>query len=408
MKRIYLDNAATTKIDKRVLEAMNKALAEDFGNPSSIYNEARAAKKVLENARTQVAELIGAQPGEIIFTGGGSEADNLAIIGVANAYAKKGKHIITSKVEHHAVLHTCEYLQKQGYEVTYLPVDEDGIVSPDAVKAAIRPDTILVSIMYANNEVGSVMPIKEIGAIAREKGVLMHTDAVQAAGHVDIDVERDNIDLLSLTAHKIHGPKGTGALYIRKGVRVVPMIYGGGQERGLRAGTENVPGAVGFGMACLLAKEEFEKNNKHMTTLRDKLIDGIFEKIPQVKLNGHRQKRLSNNVNMSMKFIEGEGMLLRLDMAGIAASSGSACTSGSLDPSHVLLAMGLDHATAHGSLRLSLSSETTEEEIDRVLEVLPGIVDVLRSMSPIYNAELGGCQRPDIKGCAGCSPTTAG
>ena len=408
MERIYLDNAATTKIDKRVLEAMNKSLAEDFGNPSSIYSEARSAKKVLENARMQVAGLIGAKTEEIIFTGGGSEADNLAIIGAANAYAKKGKHIITSKVEHHAVLHTCEYLQKQGYEVTYLPVDEDGIVSADAVRAAIRPDTVLISIMYANNEVGSIMPIREIGAIAREKGVLMHTDAVQAAGHVDIDVERDNVDLLSLTAHKIHGPKGTGALYIKKGVRVMPMIYGGGQERGLRAGTENVPGAVGFGMACFIAKEEFEKNNEHMTVLRDKLIDGIFEKIPHVKLNGHRQKRLSNNANISMKFIEGEGMLLRLDMAGIAASSGSACTSGSLDPSHVLLAMGLDHATAHGSLRLSLSNETTEEEIDRVLEVLPGIVDVLRSMSPIYNAELGGCQRPEIKGCAGCSPKEAG
>lgn len=406
MERIYLDNAATTKIDKRVLDIMNKVLAEDFGNPSSIYAEARTAKKVLEEARSQVSALVGAQPEEIIFTGGGSEADNLAIIGVAGAYVRKGKHIITSKVEHHAVLHTCEYLQKHGYEVTYLPVDEEGMVSPESVKKALRPDTILISIMYANNEVGTVMPIREIGAIARENGVLMHTDAVQAAGHVDIDVERDNIDLLSLTAHKIHGPKGTGALYVKKGIRVMPMIYGGGQERGLRAGTENVPGAAGFGMACHIAKEEFDKNNKHMASLRDKLIDGITERIPHVKLNGHREKRLSNNVNMSMKFIEGEGMLLRLDMAGISASSGSACTSGSLDPSHVLLAMGLDHATAHGSLRLSLSNETTEKEIDKVLEVLPGIVETLRSMSPIYNAELAGCQRPEIKGCTGCIPVT--
>lgn len=291
MERIYLDNAATTKIDKRVIDAMVKALAEDFGNPSSIYAEARTAKKALENARAQVADLIGANPDEIIFTGGGSEADNMAIIGAANAYSRKGKHIITSKVEHHAVLHTCEYLQKQGYEVTYLPVDEDGLVSPDDVKKAIRPDTILITIMYANNEVGTIMPIKEIGAIAREKGIIMHTDAVQAAGHVDMDVVRDNIDLLSLTAHKIHGPKGTGALYIKKGVRIAPIIHGGGQERGLRAGTENVPGAVGLGMACLLAREEFEQNNRHMTILRDKLIEGIFEKIPHVKLNGHRQKK---------------------------------------------------------------------------------------------------------------------
>ena len=403
MQRVYLDNAATTKVDQRVIDAMSKSLAEDFGNPSSIYAEARQAKKALEGARAQVAALIKASPEEIIFTGGGSESDNLALIGVARAYSRKGKHIITSKVEHHAVLHTCEYLEKEGFEVTYLPVDEDGLVAPAAVKAAIRPETILISIMYANNEVGTIMPLDEIGAIAKEHGVLMHTDAVQAAGQVDIDVKRDNIDLLSLTAHKIHGPKGTGALYIRKGVRVAPLILGGGQERGLRAGTENVPGAVGLGKACEIAMTEFEKNNKYMSGLRDKLIAGIEERIPFVKLNGHREKRLSNNVNMSMKFIEGEGMLLRLDMVGISASSGSACTSGSLDPSHVLLAMGLDHATAHGSLRLTLSSESTEQEIDYVLEKLPGIVETLRNMSPIYNAEPGVCGRPEVKGCAGCA-----
>lgn len=387
MQRVYFDNAATTKLDSRVIEAMHQALIDDFGNPSSIYAEARQAKKVLDKARNQVAALIKANAEEIIFTGGGSESDNLAIIGAAKAYAKKGKHIITSSVEHHAVLNVCEHLQKEGFEVTYLPVDEDGMVTPEAVKAAIRPDTILISIMYANNEVGTIMPIKEIGALAREKGIIFHTDAVQAAGHVDIDVKSDNIDLLSITAHKMHGPKGTGALFIRRGVRIAPLIFGGGQERGLRAGTENVPGAVGFGKACEIALAEFEKSNAHMTALRDKLIEGISAKIPFVKLNGHRTKRLSNNVNMSMKFIEGEGMLLRLDMAGIAASSGSACTSGSLDPSHVLLAMGLDHATAHGSLRLSLSSDTTQAEVDYVLEQLPPIVELLRSMSPIYDAK---------------------
>ena len=386
MQRVYLDNAATTKIDLRVADVMFKILTEGFGNPSSIYAEAYQARKLLENARTQVAGLINADPTEIVFTGGGSEADNLALIGVAKAYARKGKHIITSRVEHHAVLHTCEYLEKQGFQVTYLPVDEDGLVSPDDVREAIQSDTILISIMYANNEVGSIMPIAEIGTIARANGVFLHTDAVQAAGQVDIDVKKDQIDLLSLTAHKLHGPKGIGALYVRKGVHVVPMILGGGQERGLRAGTENVAGAVGLGIACNLARMEFIPNNEKMMNLRDRLIEGIEKNIPYVKLNGHRQKRLSNNVNMSINFIEGEGILLRLDMAGVAASSGSACTSGSLEPSHVLLAMGLDHATAHGSLRLTLSHETSKEEIDYVLGKLPDIVKVLRSMSPIYNA----------------------
>ena len=386
MQRVYLDNAATTKIDLRVADVMFKILTEGFGNPSSIYAEAHQARKLLENARTQVAGLINADPTEIIFTGGGSEADNLALIGVAKTYTRKGKHIITSRVEHHAVLHTCEYLEKQGFQVTYLPVDEDGLVSPDDVREAIQSDTILISIMYANNEVGSIMPIAEIGTIARANGVFLHTDAVQAAGQVDIDVKKDQIDLLSLTAHKLHGPKGIGALYVRKGVHVAPMILGGGQERGLRAGTENVAGAVGLGIACNLARMEFIPNNEKMMNLRDRLIEGIEKNIPYVKLNGHRQKRLSNNVNMSINFIEGEGILLRLDMAGVAASSGSACTSGSLEPSHVLLAMGLDHATAHGSLRLTLSHETSKKEIDYVLGKLPDIVKVLRSMSPIYNA----------------------
>ncbi len=402
MQRVYLDNAATTKIDDRVIEAMTKALKENYGNPSSIYLEARETKKVLDNARKQVGDLIKARPEEIVFTAGGSEADNMALIGIARAYAQKGKHIITSKVEHHAILHTCEYLEKNGYEVTYLPVDEYGMVSVQSVKDAIRPDTILVSIMYANNEVGTIMPIGGIGAITKEKGVLLHTDAVQAIGHVDIDVVRDNIDLLSLTAHKIHGPKGIGALYIRRGVKMASLIHGGGQERGLRAGTENVPGAVALGLACELAGVDFKKNNAYMTLLRDRLIAGIMDAIPFVKLNGHPTKRLSNNVNISIKFIEGEGMLLRLDMKGICASSGSACTSGSLDPSHVLLAMGLDHATAHGSLRLSLSHENTGEEVDYLLKVLPEIVEFLRNMSPIYNEQVVNCARPQVKGCSGC------
>ncbi|MDR3349261.1 MAG: cysteine desulfurase NifS [Acidaminococcales bacterium] len=402
MKRVYLDNAATTKIDPRVLEVMVPALRDNFGNPSSIYAEARTAKKALEEARAQVAGLIGAKAGEVIFTGGGSEADNMALRGIAEAYGKKGGHIITSKVEHHAILHTCEYLQKQGFAVTYLPVDEFGLTTPEDVKQAIRPDTILISIMYANNEVGTIMPIREIGAIARERKILFHTDAVQAAGHVDIDVERDNIDLLSLTAHKIQGPKGVGALYLRKGVKLPPLIHGGGQERGFRAGTENLPGAVALGKACELAGAELEKNNAHMEKLRDYLLDGIFAKIPYVKLNGHPKMRLSNNVNVSVRYIEGEGMLLRLDMAGISASSGSACTSGSLDPSHVLLAMGLDHATAHGSLRLTLSPETSKEDIDYLLEKLPPIAEFLRVMSPVYKAEVGVCGRQELKNCAAC------
>ncbi len=386
MKRVYLDNAATTRMDGQVIESMRDALSNAFGNPSSVYKEAREAKELLEQARGQVAALFKAQPEEIIFTGGGTEADNLAICGVAESYAKKGKHIITSKVEHHAVLHTCEYLAKKGYEVTYLPVDEYGKVSPADVEAAIRPDTILITIMYANNEIGTIMPVAEIGAVAKKHKVLFHTDAVQASGQVDIDVTRDNIDLLSMTGHKIYGPKGVGALYARRGVRLTPRIHGGGQEKNLRAGTENVPGIVGLGKACELAAANLVKNTAYLVPLRDKLIAGML-KIPHTRLNGHPTDRLGNNTNVSVRFIEGEGLLLMLDMAGIAASSGSACTSGSLDPSHVLLAIGLDHETAHGSLRLSLSHETTEDEIDYVLEKLPGIVERLRAMSPIYNAQ---------------------
>lgn len=380
MKRVYLDNAATTKIDKEVAEVMQKAMLEDFGNPSSVYLEARNARKIVEKARMQVADLIKAKPEEIIFTSGGSEADNLAIHGVAEMLSAKGRHIITSQVEHHAVLHTCEYLQKQGHEVTYLPVDKYGMVSPDDVKKAIRPDTILISIMYANNEVGTIMPIRQIGAIAKEHNIIMHTDAVQALGQVAIDVEKDNIDMLSLTAHKIHGPKGIGALYIKKGVIITPLIYGGSQERNLRAGTENVLGIVALGKACELAKANFSEHNEKMIFLRDKLIQGLMTKIPNCKLNGHNKERLSNNVNVSIDFVQGEAMLLRLDMAGIACSSGSACTSGSLEASHVLLAMGLKEDMAQGALRLSLSHETTKEEIDYVLEKLPEIVESLREV----------------------------
>ena len=397
MNRVYLDNAATTKVDKEVIEVMQLAMTDNFGNPSSVYKEARQARQFLENARKQVADLIKSQPEEIIFTCGGSESDNMALRGLAEARKKKGNHIITSKVEHHAVLHTCEYLEKNGFEVTYLPVDEYGMVSPEAVKAAIRPETILISIMYANNEVGTIMPIREIGAIAREHNVLLHTDAVQAIGQIDIDVKRDNIDFLSMSAHKIHGPKGAGALYIRKGLHIMPIIFGGGQEKGLRSGTENVPGFAGLGKACELAGARLEESHKKMLALRDKLIDGILQ-IPYTRLNGHPVKRLGNNVSVCINFIEGEGLLLRLDMAGISCSSGSACTSGSLDPSHVLLAMGLDHATAHGSLRFSLSHDTTEAEIDYVLEKLPVIAEQLRAMSPLYHSQLGECDRPGLRG----------
>ena len=386
MKRVYLDNAATTAVKPEVLEKMLPYFSEIYGNPSSLHFFGREAHKAIDTARTQVAKALGAKPAEIIFTGGGSESDNMVLRGIAHAYQKKGKHIITSAVEHHAVLHTLEAMEREGIaEVTYLPVDADGKVSVSDVEAAIRPDTILVSIMFANNEVGTIMPIPEIGAVCRAHDVLFHTDAVQAVGHLPIDVQAMQIDMLSLSAHKFHGPKGIGALYVRKGVRLPALILGGGQERRKRAGTENVPGIVGLGCAIENAVLHMEENAAHMQKLRDKLIAGIPTAIPDVKLNGHPVDRLPNNVNFSIRYIEGESMLLMLDINGIAASSGSACTSGSLDPSHVLLAMGLPHEVAHGSLRLTLSEYTTEQEIDYTLELLPKIVERLRAMSPLYH-----------------------
>lgn len=393
VKSIYLDNAATTKVDPQVIQAMTEVMTEGFGNPSSVHAFGRKAKTYLDRAREQVASLLHAQKDEIYFTSGATESDNFALRGVACSRRDKGNHIITTQVEHHATLHACEEMEKEGWEVTYLPVDEFGMVTAAQVEAAIRPETVLISIMYANNEIGTVMPIAEIGAIARSKGILFHSDAVQAMGQIDVDVVRDNIDLLSMTAHKIHGPKGAGAIYIRRGVRICPMLFGGAQERAVRPGTEGMPGIVGLGVACELAKARLGKETEHMAQLRDKLINGILEKIPHVRLNGHPTKRLPNNANVSISFIEGEGMLLMLDMNGIAASSGSACTSGSLDPSHVMLAIGLDHATAHGSLRMSLSHDTTEADIDYVLEKLPQIVEKLRMMSPLYNGQATECAR---------------
>ncbi len=386
MQKVYLDNAATTKVRDEVVEAMLPYFTEYFGNPSSLHLFAREAGKGLDTARAQVAKALNAKPEEIIFTGGGSESDNMVLRGIPEAYKKKGKHVITSAVEHHAVLHTLEAMEKEGrVEVTYLPVDEYGMVTAEQVEKAIRPDTVLVSIMFANNEVGTIMPIEQIGETCKKYGVLFHTDAVQAVGHVPVDVEKMHIDLLSLSGHKFHGPKGVGALYVRKGVRIPALILGGAQERRKRAGTENVPGIVGMGKAIELATSELEDNAAKMKVLRDRLIFGIPARIPDVKLNGHPTERLPNNVNFSIRFIEGESILLMLDLNGIAASSGSACTSGSLDPSHVLLAMGLPHEVAHGSLRLTLSEFTTPEEIDYVLDTLPPIVEKLRAMSPLYH-----------------------
>ena len=385
MQQVYLDNAATTKVLPSIAEAMCKTMTENYGNPSSIYKLGQQAKDILDTAREQVADLINASPKEIIFTGGGSEGDTMLLLGVARAYAKKGKHIITTAVEHHAILHTCQALEKEGYTVTYLPVDEFGKIEPTVVEAAITAETVLISVMYANNEIGTIMPIREIGAIAKKHGVLFHTDAVQAAGHIPIDVQKDNIDLLTLTAHKFHGPKGTGAVYIKQGLKIGSLVYGGGQEKGLRAGTENTAGILGLGLAAVHARENMKENSERVISLRDKLIVGINERISEVRLNGHPTDRLPNNVNFSIRYIEGEGLLLLLDLAGIAASSGSACTSGSLDPSHVLLAIGLPHEIAHGSLRLTLSEFTTEEDVDYLLEKLPPIVERLRQMSPLYS-----------------------
>lgn len=383
-KRIYVDNAATTKVAPEVVEAMLPYFTEDYGNPSSIYNEGRTAKKAVENAREKVACAIGADPKEIYFTGSGSEADNWAIRSAVRAYKDKGNHIITSAVEHHAILHTCQDLEKQGYEVTYLPVDEYGMVSAEDVKNAIKDNTILISIMFANNEIGTIMPIAEIGKIAKEAGVLFHTDAVQAVGNVPIDVKEMNIDMLSLTAHKFHGPKGSGALYVRNGIKLTSFITGGAQERMRRAGTENVPGIVGLGKAIEMATADIEAKQKKLTEIRDTYIKKVLERVPYSRLNGHPTQRLAGNANISFEFIEGEGLLLSLDMKGISASSGSACTSGSLDPSHVLLAIGLKHEQAHGSLRTSFGEDNTLEDVDYMVDSIAEIVDRLRQMSPLY------------------------
>ena len=382
--RIYLDNAATTRVHEEVLAKMLPFFRETYANPSAIYGFAGEAKKAVEAARGQAAALIGAKPNEIYFTSGGSESDNWAIRAVAEGFAHKGKHIITSKIEHHAVLHTCAYLEKQGYEVTYLDVDGEGFVSPEALERAVRPDTILISVMAANNEIGTVEPLARIGEIAHEKGVLFHTDAVQAYGHIPLDVEKLHIDMLSASGHKLNGPKGVGILYCRENVPIRPLMHGGAQERGRRAGTLNVPGIVGFGRAAALAGETMQERQKKETALRDYLIGRVLAEIPYTRLNGPEQDRLPNNASFCFRFIEGESLLILLDQRGICASSGSACTSGSLDPSHVLLAIGLPHETAHGSLRITLSEETTREELDYVAESLGEIVGRLRSMSPLY------------------------
>ena len=384
-ERIYLDNAATTQVSPEVLSAMVPCFSNIYGNPSSVHGFGRDAKMMLDIAREKVANAIGAKKTEIYFTGGGSESDNWAIKGTAIANAGKGRHIITSAIEHHAVLHACAALEKQGYSVTYLPVDKEGFVDPEDVKKAIRPDTILVTIMMANNEIGTIEPVEEIGKICREAGVYFHTDAVQAVGNMHIDVAKMNIDMLSLSAHKFHGPKGVGALYIRNGVKIANLIDGGAQERSKRAGTENLPSIVGLGKAIEVAVRDIDTKIAYESALRDKLLTRIVNEIPETRINGPLKNRLPGNANVCIKYIEGEGMLLMLDMQGIAASSGSACTSGSLDPSHVLLAIGLDHETAHGSLRLSLSSLNTEEEIDKTVDVLKASVERLRSMSPLYN-----------------------
>lgn len=383
-KMIYLDNAATTSTRPEVVEAMLPFFTENFGNPSSVYEIASRSRTAVTQARDTIAKTLGCDSNEIYFTGGGSEADNWAIKSAAEAYRAKGNHIITSKIEHHAVLHTCEYLEKQGFEVTYLDVDEFGIVKLEELKKALRSTTILISIMYANNEIGTVQPIKEIGELAKKNGTLFHTDAVQAFGHLPMNVAELGIDLLSASGHKLNGPKGIGFLYIRNGLKLRSFVHGGGQERKRRAGTENVPGIVGFGKAVELAVASMEERTTYEEELRDYLIDRILTEVPYSRVNGHRRKRLPNNANLAFQFIEGESLLIMLDMQGIAASSGSACTSGSLDPSHVLLAIGLPHEIAHGSLRLSLNHETTKEDLDFTIDRVKEIVEKLRQMSPLY------------------------
>lgn len=384
MRSVYLDHAATTPVHPEVIAAMLPYFHPMYGNASSVHGFGRKGRMAIDNARETIAKALGAQHNEIYFTAGGTESDNIALVGVAAALADKGRHIITSSIEHPAVLDACAHLEKQGYELTYLPVDAEGFVNPSDVNDAIRPDTILVSIGHANNEMGVVQPIAEIGAIAKARGVYFHTDAVQSFGTLPINVDDLQVDLLSLSGHKIYGPKGIGALYVRRGTRVRPIQFGGGQERKLRPGTENVPGIVGLAKAVELAMAEREARVEHITRLRDKLIVGLTA-VPEVTLNGHPEKRLPGNVNISVKYVEGESLILSLDLRGIAVSSGSACTSGSLDPSHVLMAMGLDHLQAHGSLRLTLGRDTSEADIDYVLEVFPEVVDRLRAMSPLYN-----------------------
>jgi len=383
MKPIYLDYAATTPADPTVLQAMIPYFHDAFGNPSAIYSYGQEAKSAIEKARSPIASLIGARDEEIVFTSGGTEADNYALKSVAFVNQKKGNHIITSAIEHHAVLESCKFLSKMGFKITYLPVDRFGLVNPDDVKKTITDRTILISIMHANNEIGTIQPIADISKIAREAGVYLHTDAVQTAGHIPTDVNELGVDLLSMSAHKLHGPKGVGALYIRKGTKLMTFMHGGGQEKGRRASTENVPGIVGFGKAAELAKPELDGEMVRLTNLRDKLITGILNKIDRTQLNGHPVKRLPNNVNISVEFVEGESMCLNMDMEGICASTGSACSSASLEASHVLLATGLDLVQAHGSLRFTLGKWTTDEEIDKVLEALPRIVTKLRAMSPL-------------------------
>jgi cysteine desulfurase len=383
-KKIYLDNAATTKTRPEVVEAMLPYFTELFGNPSSVYEYATQNKKAVDEARGAIAKVLGADSSEIYFTGGGTEADNWALKAVVDAYASKGNHIITSKIEHHAILHTCEYLEKHGVEVSYIDVDENGIIKLDQLEKAIRPTTILISVMFANNEIGTLQPVKEIGEIAKKHNILFHTDAVQAYGQVEIDVDSLNIDMLSASAHKLNGPKGIGFLYIRKGVKIRSFIHGGAQERQRRAGTENVPGIVGFGKAAEIAMATMKERAEKETALRNLLVKRVLEEIPFVRVNGDKVRRLPNNVNFSFQFIEGESLLIMLDMNNICASSGSACTSGSLDPSHVLLAIGLPHEIAHGSLRLTVSDENTEEEINYTVDKIKEIVDKLRKMSPLY------------------------
>lgn len=382
--KIYLDNAATTRTAEEVVESMIPYFTENYGNPSSIYELGQRSKEAITTAREQIAGVIGAKTEEIYFTAGGSEADNWALKAACEAYEGKGRHIITTKIEHHAILHTCEYLEKKGVEVTYLNVDENGLVDLDELQKAIRPDTILISIMFANNEIGTIEPIKEIGMIAKEHGILFHTDAVQAFGQLPIDVDDMHIDMLSSSAHKINGPKGIGFLYIRKGVKIRSFVHGGAQERKRRAGTENVPAIVGYGVAAKRAAETMEERTAKERQLRDYFIERVEKEIPYVKLNGHPTKRLPNNINFSFRFVEGESLLIMLDMKGIAGSSGSACTSGSLDPSHVLLAIGLPHEIAHGSLRLSLGEDTTKEDLDYTLEQIKEIIQRLRDLSPLY------------------------